>query len=136
MKNWLTYFAEREGLADLGQQDLSDDHENPDDEVEPNTPPGGDDSYPSALDELSIIRKCMRIALKAGDQYRKKVHEFLHRLARDIPELQNLVSQLKLDDENKERGMDGLSDPKEKGNNPLVSTPSADAPPEASGGQQ
>jgi hypothetical protein len=125
MKTWLSYYHEQEGLAALGQQDLADDHEKPEDEQQPNTPPGGDDSFPTQEDEQSLVRKAMRIALKAGDQYRKRIHSFLHRLARDIPELQNLVSQLKDDDDehSDEEGPPSSSDRN------MVSTPSADIPP-------
>jgi hypothetical protein len=136
MKTFRSYFKEQEGLAALGQQDLSDDHEKPEDEQSPDTPPGGEDAYPSTEDELSIVRKCMRIALKAGDKYKKKIHEFLHRLARDIPELQNLVSQLKDDNDNDETdGMDGAAAGGGGDRKQMVSTPGADIPQDPESGQ-
>lgn len=127
MKTWRSYYLEQEkGLAALGQQDLADDHEKPEDDQQPHTPPGSDDSLPTPDDELSIVRKAMRIALKAGDQHRKRIHSFLHRLAREIPELQNLVSQLKDDDDDHS---DADAGPPSSSDRNMVSTPSADIPP-------
>lgn len=133
MKTFRSYFIEQEGLGGLGQQDLADDHERPEDEQQPNAPPGGEDSFPSSEDEISIVRKAMRIALKAGDKYKKRVHEFLRRLARDIPELQNLVSQLKDEDGDDDMGGAGKGDDT---NMPMVSTPEADIPDGAPGGDE
>lgn len=124
MKKWYDYYFEQEGLASLGQQDLADDHEKPESDRQSHDF-NSDESLPNPDDELSIVRKAMRIALKAGDQHRKRIHSFLHRLAREIPELQNLVSQLKDDDD---QSVDNEK-PSSPVNQKMVSTPSADIPP-------
>jgi hypothetical protein len=129
MKTFRHFLDEQDGLAHLGQQDLADDHERPEDEQQPQTPPAPDNSFPSTEDELSVVRKAMRIVLKAGDKYRHRVHEFLRRMARDIPELQNIVGHFKDEDDTK---MDEPESSK-NGNSKMVSTPSADIPSDDSG---
>jgi hypothetical protein len=86
----------------------------------PNTPPGGE-NFPSESDETSIVRKAMRIIMKAGDKYKNRVFDFLKRMARDIPELQDLVSHLNSEDKPVEKK-------KLEPNQDLVSTPVADVP--------
>jgi hypothetical protein len=120
MKTFRNYFFEQEGLGDLGQQDLSNDIEKPEQEEMPNTPPGGE-NFPSESDETSIVRKAMRIIMKAGDKYKNRVFDFLKRMARDIPELQDLVSHLNSEDKPVEKK-------KLEPNQDLVSTPVADVP--------
>jgi hypothetical protein len=118
MKTFRKYLYEHDGLADMGQQDLAADIENPQGEEQ--------DSDTDPVDELSIVRKCMRIAMGAGDQHKNRINSFLKRLSRDIPELQNLVSQLESDDEPSGEDRD---EPKGAA---MVSTPASDVPPAVS----
>lgn len=129
MKRFKQYLAEKtDGLGDLGNQDLADDHDQPD------TAPPDMTEVPSENHELQIVRKAMKIALASGEPYRHKVHSFLHRLARDIPQLHNLVSQLNSDDddENKKDGDKLPENPNGAQGKPVVSTPSADVPSDSS----
>jgi hypothetical protein len=128
MKTFLKYFSEREGLGELGNQDLADDHEKYGNNEDS---PSNDESFPTTQDKLTIVKKAVRIAMQAGEKYRNKIYEFLNRLSRDIPELQNLVSQLRTDKQDD----DDDDDPsKQQGapQKPVVSAPNADSPPQPS----
>lgn len=125
MKTFRKYFENKEGLAALGDQDLSND-------LEDNAPSmSGDETISSNNeDEASLVRRAIKITLKAGEKHRQKLFSFLNRLARELPELQNIVSQLKSDDgDNKDPS---LPPSENKGDSaaPVVSTPIADSTPE------
>ena len=121
MKTFKKYFEDKEGLAALGNQDLSNDFEDLEDDKAPDTS--------SSEDSSSLVKRAMKIALKSGEKYRSKIFSFLRRLARDLPELQNIVSQLRSDDdENDKDSADAQSlEDKESSYAPLVSTPDADS---------
>jgi hypothetical protein len=125
MRTFLSYFSEQEGLGELGNQDLADDHEKYGNDDQS---PSNDEAFPTDQDELLIVKKAIRIAMKAGEKYRTKIYGFLNRLARDIPEMQNIVSQLRIDDQEDEDPSKQQGAPQK----PVVSAPSADSPPQPS----